>query len=555
MSVMPEEIRTDVLIVGSGAAGLCAAIAARQGNVDTLVASASSPGAGNATAVSGGIMNAAVGPDDSPEIHFEDTLRSGAFLNDRPLIAKTIEMIPQWLPTLEEYGVAFAKEEGRYLVARSPGHTRARTTLFRPRVGVTLSKPLAETARRLGAKMLPNFNLIKILVRDNRAVGAIGYVWDADKIVHLAAKVIVLAMGGASLIYSRTRIPPGVPGDGHGVALDAGLALQDMEFVQFYPTILAEPGKAKVLISYDHFLGAGAVFRNSLGEDIVAKHNLPEPEMITRDHLSIAFAKEVYEGRGIEGTVLMDATRCRAAMGSNLYNESAFFKMTQVLLAQGEDILARPLRIAPANHYYMGGVQASASGETAIEGLLACGEIVGGTHGANRLQGNSLAETVVMGFEAGRTAATIAPRLALSKASERAVAESVERIATSLQRKTGTPIREMLKTLQSAMTEKAAIVRDGQGLREAKDAIDSLRGEVPQAVAAAPKERATLCTISQLLDTAECIVLSALARRESRGAHYRVDYPETDNSEWRKHVTCARQGEQIVTSTCPVSGL
>ena len=245
---MFEKIVTDVLVVGSGAAGLCAAIAAKQDGAETLVVSLSSPGAGNSTAVSGGIMNAAVGGDDSPQIHLEDSLRAGVFLNDPPLITQTIEKIPGLLPTLEEYGVRFAKVGDQYTVGRSPGHTRARTVLFQPKVGVALSKPLVETARKLGAKIIQDFQVVKLLIQDGSATGVVGYLWETDQIVHIAAKVTILATGGASLTYSRTRIPPGVPGDGYGIALDAGLVLQDMEFVQFYPTVLAEPDMPKIMI-------------------------------------------------------------------------------------------------------------------------------------------------------------------------------------------------------------------------------------------------------------------------------------------------------------------
>ncbi|MBI2953069.1 MAG: FAD-binding protein [Chloroflexi bacterium] len=551
---MLKKIVTDVLVVGSGAAGLCAAIAARQGNAQTLLLSITSAGAGNSTAVSGAIMNGAVGPDDSPQMHLEDTLRAGALLNDVPLAAKVVESMPICLPRLEECGVGFLKEDGRYIVDRSPGHTRARTVLFQPRAGTTLSKPLARTAVQLGTKIISNFNLVKVLVQDGRAIGAIGYVWETGQIVHVAAKVVILATGGASMLYSRTRIPPGVPGDGYGIALDAGLTLQDMEFVQFYPTILAEPGMAKVVVSYDYFIRSGAVFVNSLGEDIVTKYDLPDSRMITRDQLSIAIAREIYEGRGVDGALFMDATSCRTQIDSVMGSTNAFIRIVRDRLAQGEDLLARPIRVAPANHYYMGGVQAAPTGETVIHGLLACGEVVGGTHGANRLQGNSLSETVVMGFEAGNTAAGLASHLPPPPTPERTIRETALRLRVSLDRRSGTPVREIVKALQSVMTAKAALVREGEGLQDAKAAIDSLRQEIPHAVAIAPRERAQLTTLSQLFDTAECVVASALARQESRGAHFRLDYPERNDAEWLKHITCARRDGEIVNSQSQVRG-
>lgn len=549
---MSREITTDVLVVGSGAAGLCAAIAAREGNAETVIASIAAPGAGNATAVSGGIMNAAVAEDDSREIHFEDSIRSGQFINDRPLISRVIEMMPGYLSRLEKCGVAFYQENGRYQLVRSPGHTRARTLMFRPRLGTSLSKPLAESAIRLGAKAMPSFNLIKVLVRDGRAVGALGYDWEADEIVHVAAKVVVLATGGASLLYSRTRIPPGVPGDGYGIALHAGLTLQDMEFVQFYPTILAEPGMAKMLIGYEYFIRAGAVLRNALGEDIVARHGLPEPEMITRDQLSIAIAREVYEGRGVDGAVLLDATGIKSEMRGYLYDRSRFGQMVRDRELRGEDLLSRPIRVAPANHYFMGGAQAGTSGETAVEGLLICGELAGGTHGANRLQGNSLSETVVMGFEVGRKAAEVASHTPTAEAPEAMIAQVRAEVSAALGRESGTPIREVVKELQSAMTARAAIIREGQGLLSVKGSLDALRREIPRCFATTPREKAQLCTISQLLDTAECVVLSALARTESRGAQYRLDFPQRDDGAWTKHITCTRRDGEITTSTCPV---
>ncbi|MBI4318118.1 MAG: FAD-binding protein [Chloroflexi bacterium] len=547
---MIEKIETDVLVVGSGAAGLCAAIAARQGNAETLVASITSPGAGCSTAVAGGIMNAAVGPDDSPELHLEDSLRSGLLLNDHPLITAVVDRIAGWLPTLEEYGVVFAKEDGRYRVARSPGHIQARTTQFEPKVGVTLSRPLAATAQRLGARTLPNFNLVKILVQGGRAEGAIGYVWQDDRIVHVAAKVVVLATGGAAHLYSFTRIPPGVPGDGYGIALDAGLPLQDMEFVQFYPTVLAEPGAARMLIGYEYLLRGGAIFKNAVGEDIVAKYRLPEPEMITRDQLSIAIAREVHEGRGVDGAIFLDASGCQVDVGSPLYSSGPFMRMVRERRAHGEDLFARPIRVAPANHYYMGGVQAGPDGETTVECLLACGEVVGGTHGANRLQGNSLAETVVSGFATGANAASRSARTPALHA--RGAVEEARELRAALARNSGTPVRDIVKSLQATMTAKAGIVRDGAGLREARTVIDTLRRELPRAVAMAPAERAQLCTLGRLLDTADCVAACALARKESRGAHFRLDCLDRDDSHWVKHVTCAKSGGGIVVAECPV---
>ena len=548
---MVDKIVTDVLVVGSGAAGLCAAIAARQGNAETLIASITSPGAGNTTAVAGGLINAAIAADDSPGLHFQDTVRAGLHINDRPLVANMVEAMPRWLPRLEECGVEFLKEEGEYVPSRSPGHTRARTLQFRPRIGLSLSRPLAETARRMGAKVLHDFNIVKILVHHDCAVGAIGYRWDTDEIVHVAAGAVVLATGGASLVYRRTRIPPGVPGDGYGIALDAGLTLQDMEFVQFYPTVCAEPGEAKWMIGYDYWLKAGAVFRNALGEDIVAKHGLPEPELITRDQLSIAIGREIYEGRGIEGTVLMDTSECQRNLESTLYRDSAFVRLVRERWAKGQDRLAGNVLVAPANHSYMGGIQTIVTGETSVEALLACGEVAGGAHGANRLQGNSLSEAVVAGSEAGRTAAIIA-RSSRSRVSEKAVSETAQRLRDALRRQSGTPVREILRALQSTMTAKAALVRDQQGLQEARAAIDELRHEIPRAMAIAPRDRSLLCTLPQLLDTAECIVLSALARRESRGAHYRCDHPERDDRAWVTHITCTKRGGQIATATSPV---
>ena len=161
---MLDKIVTDVLVIGSGAAGLCAAIAARQENVETLVVSISPPGAGNTTAVAGGLLNAAVGDDDSPELHLEDTLRAGLLLNDPRRVAAFVEAIPRLLAELEKYGVGFARRDADYVLTRSGGHTRSRTLLFQPRIGTTLSRPLTTRARLLGVKALPNFNVVRLLV-------------------------------------------------------------------------------------------------------------------------------------------------------------------------------------------------------------------------------------------------------------------------------------------------------------------------------------------------------------------------------------------------------
>ncbi len=551
---MAEKIVTDVLIVGAGAAGLCAAIAAREGGAETLIASISSPGAGNSTAVSGGLINAAIGPDDSPEIHLQDTLRGGALINDVDLATRVIEEMPGRLSKLEEFGVDFLRgEDGSYRLVRSPGHTCSRTLLFNPRVGMTLTTPLVQTALLLGADIRPNFHLIKVLVQNGRALGAIGYDWGTGEIVHVVANAIVLATGGASLIYNPTRIPPAVPGDGFGLALDAGLTLQDMEFVQFYPTVLSEPGMSRIILAYEALLAAGAVFTNSLGEDVIARHGLPETNMITRDQLSIAIGKEIAEGRGLDGSILMDISGLKSPIGNPVLASSRFMRILQERRERGDDIQGRPIKVGPANHYYMGGVRPGASGQTTVEGLLVCGELAGGTHGANRLQGNSLSETVVMGFAAGSAAAQNAVGKAVSQTPERVIADCEAQVRAAVSRNSGTPVRELLRELQSVMSARAGLIREAEGLHMAQASIDALRGEVPRAVAVAPRERAQLCTISQVLDVAECIVRSALARSESRGAHYRLDYPERDDEAWLKHVTCTAGEKEIIVSTCPIA--
>lgn len=380
-----EHLSCDVLIIGSGAAGLMAAISAQEMGFEVCVVSKGSPGKATCTWLSGGVM-AGTPSDAEPDEHRERTLQTGRGINQRELVEVLVAETPQRLRELVSWRLR-AEFHGGYLYAQGPP----------PALGAEIVRCLLQRNKTLGARFMGNLLVTDLLVQEGFA-GVSTYARESKVWLALTAKAVVLASGGAAALYLRHDNPAGILGDGYRLALQAGATLQDMEFVQFYPLALAEPGMPPLVI-LPRLADCGRLVNNRK-EDVLEKHGIDERPAAerARDRLSQALFRETYR-YGQE--VWLDLRE----LSENQWRIDPFSAAIRPILGERYGAMHRPVRVAPAAHHIMGGVRIDPSGATSIPGLFAAGEITGGLHGANRMGGNALSETLVFGARAGSAAA------------------------------------------------------------------------------------------------------------------------------------------------------
>jgi succinate dehydrogenase/fumarate reductase flavoprotein subunit len=532
---MVTEIESDVLVIGTGGAGLRAAIEADERGASVVVVSKAPAGMNNATMVAGGGFRAAI-EGFTPEEHIEDTLRVGNYLNDRRLVEVFAREGGARVLELERFGVEMRVRRGGISVGDTPGI-----------MGMGMTKPMVEHLRARGVRLVENVILTRLLLSDGAVVGAVGYDSQNDGPVVFSAKAVVLATGGAGALYERTDCPLRTTGDGYSLAYSAGAKLRDMEFVQFFPVALAEPGLPPYLIG-GPFSEEGRIV-NRLGEEIPEKHGVAERPLVlkSRGPLSIAIMREIEAGNGVDGAVLLDAREpVRRYAGEDWFKTQGYAQRVARLGAA-----ERLLKVAPICHFNMGGVVADEDGVTGVPGLYAAGEVVGGVHGANRHGGNALTDITVFGARAGEVAASYAEDRVLENVDSLAGSE-LGRYVALRSRGGGVPPVELMSRLRELMWEKAGIVRREARLTEALSGLQALREEASSLRVSSGDEMRVALEIPMALDAAEIIVSAALERKESRGAHFREDYPEEDDG-WLRTVVLERGADgEIVVSTRPV---
>ncbi len=531
---MVIDIVADVLIVGTGGAGLRAAIEAEAEGADVVLVSKAPAGFNNATIVAGGGFHAAVG-GYTPEEHLEDTVRVGKNLNDPVLVRVFAEEGGERVLELERFGVEMRKRYGGISVGSIQGI-----------MGQGLTEPLVEYVRSRGIRVVENAIVTKLLSESKTVVGAVGYHSKEMQPVVFQAKAVILATGGAGALYKRTDCPLKTTGDGYSLGYHAGAGLRDMEFVQFFPLALAEPGVPPYLL--DGPVTEEGVIMNVLGEDIPEKHGVTARPFIlkSRDLLSRAVMKEILEGGGVEGAVLLDAREVfRRRNPSDLFSQGRYEFFVEKLEAE-----ERPFRVAPICHFSMGGIVIDPHGYTGVPGLYAAGEVVGGIHGANRHGGNALTDITVFGARAGAAAAEYAKKAEHAPVDELAKAE-LERYEAILTRDRGFRAPILMNRLRETMWVKVGIIRDSPMLMEAFEEVYELKEAATQLKAYHGRDMMAALEAPLALDAAEMIIRAAVERRESRGAHYRLDHPEED-PDWLKTVVITKDGEAMILSTRPL---
>jgi len=547
----------DVLIIGAGLAGQRAALAAAEAGATVAILSKVHPVRSHSNAAAGGI-NAALNPDDSWESHAFDTVKGSDYLGDQDAIEIMCREAPGEVLWLEHRGVTFHRNaEGRLGTRAFGGASAARTYYVADITGQALLHVLYEQLMKVH-ESVDRYEewFVTALLQDDagECCGAIARNIRDGSMELFSAKGVILASGGAGQCYRPTTNALICTGDGIAQAYRIGAPLMDMEMVQYHPTTLAGNG---ILIT-EGARGEGAHLYNAEGERFMEKYAPNKVELASRDVVSRAEQTEINEGRGFpDGTVALDITKVPRKRTLEALREIVNIGRDFA----GVDITREPIHIRPGCHYLMGGVKTDVWGATSIPGLYAAGEVACvSVHGGNRLGANSLLDTLIFGRRSGEHAAERASGLSMPRGSDASLRDEQQAIDQILRREPGgRRISEIKDELGTMMNEKVAVFRDEDGLTQAHATIRRLKEE---ASVAAIDDHGTVFNqdvlgaieLGYMLDVAECIVVGALERRESRGAQFRLDFPQRDDDEWLKHITLSANGGGVPTvSYSPVT--
>jgi len=518
-----EPFKCDVLVIGSGAAGLRAAIAAKSLGCDVAVISKHSPGKGTCTILSGGVF-AGTPPGAPSADHLQQTLEAGRGINQVALAHALAEEGPRRLQELVKWGIRGSFHRGNLI-------SEGRPFIW----GEEIVNCLTHQARAMGVRFMGGVVVAELKARSDTSA-ALAFETDANRWIKISAKAIVLASGGAAGIYLRHDNPKRMLGDGYCLALGAGAVLQDMEFVQFYPLGLAEQGCPPFLIPPE-LADCGRLY-NDNHEDIHEKHDIIErPAGIkARDRLAQALYTEIYRHGNRVWLDLRDVSESQ-------WRSEPFSASTRQVLGERYGAKHRAVRVAPLAHHVMGGICIDTRGATSVPGLFAAGEVTGGLHGANRRGGNALTETVVFGSRAGRAAGRWANNIRDDQPGARlgGVAEARSDPGATDAKSAAT---HLLAELRKILWTDGGILRNRPGLVRATEAVDAVKKEADLlALTREPRRVQRVLELRFAAQSAEIILQAALRRQESRGAHFREDYPIQDDQNWRGHLQLRRSAE------------
>ncbi|MFC7134590.1 MULTISPECIES: L-aspartate oxidase [Salinibaculum] len=542
-----ETIEVETLVVGAGAAGARAAIEMVESGVDpedVLVIGKRGHGDAHTTWARGGI-NGALGtrdPEDDWTIHAADTLKEGHFVNDPGKVEAVARAMPALLRELDDWGMAFSRTDDGDIDQRYFGAQSFRRTAFAgDHTGESLLDTLVARARELDIPYRENVFVSKLLTGDGRILGAAGYDTDTGEFVLFDADVVILAAGGYTSLYRRhSSRDDENTGDGPALAALAGATLQDMEFVQFHPTGMVggrygEEWDGRLVT--EAVRGEGGRLFNADGERFMRRYAPDQMELAARDVVARAIASEVEAGRGTDdGGVYLDISHRERA-----FIEERLPRMDERFADLGVDMAEEPVVVAPTAHYGMGGVVVDDSGQTDVEGLYAIGETMAGVHGANRLGGNSLAETIAFGAITGNAVAARRGETRGHRGDEGLLHSRATQHFADLARLTDADgshdPEDLLDDLRDLLWDAAGIRRDGAGIEAGLDALERVAGRASDlAVGDRTSDSFEFALdLGFALVVAESILRSARERTESRGAHYRTDYPDRDAS-WQQNI-------------------
>jgi len=554
----------DVLVIGAGGAGLRAAVEASSRGASVTVLSKSLLGKAHTVMAEGG-MAASMGHVDDRDnwkVHFSDTMRGGQYLNNWRMAQLHAQQAPDRVRELESWGALFDRtKDGRILQRNFGGHKYPRLAHVGDRTGLEMIRTLQDHGIHQGINFQMETTVVRLLKDGERISGAFGYDRERGRFHLVHAKAVIMATGGIGRAFRVTSNSWEYTGDGHALALRAGAELVDMEFVQFHPTGMVWPPSVRGILVTEGVRGEGGILLNSDGNrfmfndipDLYAgqtcetpeegwqyvigdKESRRPPELLTRDHVARKIVKEVKEGRGSpHGGVFLDIAWIRKNIKDS---ESHIKKKLPSMYHQfkelaGVDITKDPMEVGPTTHYVMGGIKVDAETQmSCVKGLFACGECGGGLHGANRLGGNSLSDLLVFGRLAGQHAAEWASDHASTQLDEQQAADIEQFALAPIERQAGENPYEIQHELQDIMQDLVGIARVDAELEDAVGKIADLRTRAEQAASPGNREYNpgwhTALDLWNLLDVSEAVARSAHGRRESRGAHSRIDFMEKD---------------------------
>ena len=577
---MPD-IRTheyDVIVIGAGGAGLRAAIeaSARRASValicKSLLGKAHTVMAeGGAAAALGNVMG-----EDNWRVHFRDTMRGGKMHNNWRMAQIHALEAPDRIRELEAWGALFDRTpDGRISQRPFGGHTYSRLAHVGDRTGLEMIRVLQDKAVHANLDVHMECTIVQLLVAGGRVAGALGYFRETGRFVLFRAPAIVLATGGIGKAWQITSNSWEYTGDGHALAYEAGAELIDMEFVQFHPTGMVWPPSVRGILVTEGVRGEGGVLRNAAGERFMFRYmpdlfkgdfaeteaeadawvkgdrtkNRRPPELLTRDVVSKAITREIAEGRGSpHGGVFLDIASKQSPDYIKQKLPSMYHQFKE--LAQ-VDITKDPMEIGPTTHYVMGGVKVDPeTQESTLPGLFAAGEVGGGMHGANRLGGNSLSDLLVFGRRAGLHAAEVAKQRGGTPAVPEAELDRAMRDALApFERERGENPFAVQSALQAVMQRHAGITRDKPGLETALAELEKLKARARRVGMTGSREYNpgwhTAIDLRSLLVVSEAAARAALERTESRGAHTRTDYPDSDERQAREQIVIKKDGDRM----------
>jgi succinate dehydrogenase / fumarate reductase flavoprotein subunit len=575
-----DTVSYDVLIIGAGGAGLRAAIEAAGQGVSVGLICKSLLGKAHTVMAEGGMAAAMAHVDDRDnwQVHFADTMRGGQYVNNWRMAELHAREAPDRVRELEAWGAVFDRTpDGRILQRNFGGHRYPRLAHVGDRTGLELIRTLQDHTVHLGVTVHMEHTVIDLLVDDGRVTGALAYDRERGRFHVFSARAVVLATGGVGRAYRVTSNSWEGTGDGHALAYRAGAELIDMEFVQFHPTGMVWPPSVKGILVTEGVRGEGGILKNSEGRrfmfDDIPENYRPQtasdaeegwrytqgdktarrpPELLTRDHVARCIMREVKAGRGSpHGGVFLDIAWIKERLPNaadhirrklpSMYHQ---FKQLADL-----DITNEPMEVGPTTHYIMGGIRVDAETQAStVPGLFAAGECAAGINGANRLGGNSLSDLIVFGKRAGEFAAAHARAHAIPAFNDAAIRAAIAKSLTPFDRGgAGTNPYQVQADLQNTMQDMVGIVRQEDEMLEALRRLDTLAARTATVGVDGHREYHTgwhtCLDLQNLLVVSEAITRSAIERRESRGGHFRDDYPDRDPAFATFNVAVARDAD------------
>jgi fumarate reductase (CoM/CoB) subunit A len=525
-----KEITTDVLVVGGGLAALRSAYDALRAGARVTIAVKGKAGRSGSSAMTSAGYSTALSEADSPDAYFEDTMRGGRGINDPKLVRILADEGPRRLSELVAFGAPLGTDDsGAWRIFPSGDHSVPRTVSAANHTGRDFTEPLTATVLGLGAEVLEMTAALDVAVARGRVAGALLLDYERGELLKVSAPSVILGTGGAGRLFAVTSNPNDATGDGYAAALHAGASLRDMEFIQFYPWRCIIPFEHnRMPIQPSTFVLGGKLF-NADGERFMLRYDAQRGEATTRDVAARGIYDQINGGKGVKGGVRLDVSALTLDQWTTSNPKPARYFSERNL-----DFHEQEMIVSPEAHFFMGGVVVDEWGRSDVPGLFAVGEAAGGVHGANRLDSNAIPETQVFGARAGQSAAqgrtSVAPPFPRDS-----VQRWEERLheATRTPEGTGADYAAMRKDLQAAVWQTLGIVRTHDGMQRGLSEVAGIEAQLRDARPAGARALMLHAQMASSLLVAHVCLSAALAREESRGAHYRTDFPAQDDARWK----------------------